>query len=53
MPSSPAASIAENAKYGLAAGSGALNSIRFDLELFLSLIGIRMTVDLFPFAQAI
>ena len=31
IPSSPAATIAENARYGFADGSGALNSIRFVL----------------------
>jgi hypothetical protein len=31
IPSSPAATIDENARYGLADGSGALNSIRFVL----------------------
>src|SRR5919202_4722023 len=53
IPSSPAATITENARYGLEDGSGALNSIRFDLKLFFSFTGIRTTADLFALAHAI
>ena len=44
MPSIPAISIAENARYGLADGSGTRNSIRlaFGLE---PVIGIRTQAD--------
>jgi hypothetical protein len=52
MPSRPAATIAENARYGLADGSGALNSMRFDLALFLSFTGTRTTADLLPLDHA-
>src|SRR5581483_10712276 len=52
MPSRPADTIAENARYGLAEGSGARNSTRFERELPLSFTGTRMTADLFPRDQA-
>ena len=52
MPSRPAATIDENARYGLADGSGALNSIRFDFEMFFSLTGTLIIADLFPLDQA-
>ena len=44
MPSIPASSSAENARYGLADGSGQRNSIRFAFG-FEPVIGIRMQAE--------
>src|SRR5688572_23583652 len=52
IPSNPAATIAENARYEFADGSGALNSILFDESLPLAFTGIRTTADLLPLAHA-
>lgn len=51
IPSIPAATIADRARYGLADGSGALNSIRLDFALFFSTVGTRIIADLFPLAH--
>src|ERR1700694_4439437 len=48
MPPKPAIKQAENARYGLAAGSGERNSIRFDLGL-VEYIGMRTHAERFRF----
>src|SRR5436190_582355 len=45
MPRSPAASIIENARYGLHAGSGERNSMRVELSLPLLGTGTRTSAD--------
>src|SRR5215467_13243649 len=54
IPSSPAMTIAEKARYGLAVGSGGRNSMRFALENFgpVKKIGMRTHAERFPFENA-